>query len=191
MALGGNHAILPLPQYQRGSCFALGQAGLDTEADQLLGVPDIHPFLKVALHDAILDLGLQSMPGGVGNQKVRAPAVRYSLDQIEAERDPDGPAVAQQSFLHGRHPGRIAYFSGQIAGTLHPLPRHIGIQLERTPGHARFIVRPLRQRQLEAPLTEETPWTYGVGIDIDSHVHGHYRDCTRPLMGFVANEYHP
>ena len=45
-------------------------------------------------------------PGGMGDQEMRATAIRHALNQIEAKLKADGFAVAHQSLLGLGDPGR-------------------------------------------------------------------------------------
>jgi len=191
MTLRRHDTVLALPQHQRAARLAVGQSALDAEPNQFFRIPDIDTFLKIGPHDAILDPCLQALPGSMGDQEMRASAIGHAFDQIEAKLHPHRLALAYQNFLRGRDPRWVADLGGQILSALRTVPGHFRVQLKRPPGHARFVLRTLRQGEFEAPLAEETPGTHRVGVDIDSHLRSHQRHCTRPLIGFVANEYHP
>src|SRR5580704_2644556 len=120
---------------------------------------------------------------------MRAARIGNAANQVEAEMNAAGLPEALELHMALLQP-RLVRHSGRHEGlAVDALDRHVGIQLERPPGHHGFVLGTRRDREVEAPLPQITPGTDGVGIDVDTHIAGLASIVPAPLMGVGLNRY--
>src|SRR5258708_2751511 len=100
---------------------------------------------------------------------MRAARIGDAANQVEAEMNAAGLPEALEVGMALLQPRLIRHSGRHVGLTVDALDRYVGIQLERPPGHHGFVLGTRRDREVEAPLPQITPWTDGVGIDINAH----------------------
>src|ERR1700729_3747045 len=111
---------------------------------------------------------------------MRTACVWDAADQLEPKTNAARFPQALELRVRLLEAGLIRHLRRHVGPAIHALDRHVGVQLEGSPYHHRFVLRARRDRKVEAPLPEVTPGADGVRIDINTHM-------SRPLAWIVPS----
>src|SRR5882672_6603306 len=160
--VGGHDLLAAFVAHQVAAGAQLVDAGAAGAFDQRL-----EALLKIGLEQLGHDLVLDVVLGAPMDQAMRQHGVGRPPDPGELEFDAGLAAAFGDRLVDLRRPVAAAELGAHIVVARHALGRHVGIELEGSPGHGHVGAAAQRQGALEAPLADVAPGTDRVGNDVD------------------------